>query len=1215
MKRMFTLNSKSRSRWMLLLLFLLAGVTDTLAQNVTIRPSNGSMICALTQGSATSQIGYRLGSFGTWKHNQLSLTMTCSNSTELTDEGHFVEHANHFTAGDKCNFIKSIPEAEAKNYISAAWGATTRANPGYITIALPKGYRFTGYKFRLSHDVTGLKSDNSYRPLTNVPFYMEETDRNFNNSIKSVTIPVASSSNVPVVQFERTSNDMGNILYFRTYATSAGYCELLFRYVELTFTADADASVDVIPSAQQTSGTSMVEVPFNTGRVDFGAIEKSTYDGKERYSYRFNSVTDMPANMLLYEQESVKSGTGFDGTSGMVAYQKNGSITTSGEYFKFTANNTKDGADRQVYYLETPVSAKASGNVENPVQFRIVGATLNYSSDVSSAKSFYITYEYKGTKYYMDRNGSFTTTPTTWSIDDDGYISTGSDYLSVSDGRAGYDTKRYANTFSLDNSGIKCTSGYYSNRYLTVNVTDYSYWGYLSLSGSFRNEGSNASVEPISSGSSEDAATLYVYDKEGENPQTISVDGSGSVELNDFNNDAIKFAVKNGDAVYMNFVLKVQALSPYINSMSVVLNDTQNNKDIHMKQVFTSDDFSVGGDEFDFYLPKECEGDDVTITFEDLYSKYGDTTYDHITNVTPGNSRYSYVKSQHYDSFTDDNIYKGIAEAKSDTKEKARISGNSMIRTKVGVVGDIAFRFNNADVLSTTSGYFTEYPFTEANYENQTNPGKGSFINAEFKKISTTSQNKTFYVFTTDETRYNIAPTTATQHRFYAFYEMKINVHLATYIPTVTFEKVYDKTLYVKNGKDMSTEAMYGATIHAVDGAGHAGYVSAEACRKAIDDAIKGNTSDDKSIPTSMDQILYLDLSSLAGVFETTALTFKDFKDDDLATNALVYLPQYASSNESNFATNTEAGFRAANDIILVDREPFFAPYDIQLDAANWAMYKRQVTVDKYGKVQNASLVLPFVLSVENGVHTNTDGSTFTVHSMQVNDALKLNNDGQDYAYFPALGAAVSETTANTPYLVKLDENSSEPNVSFIISQNGSNVINTRSMATDYTLAGTSSSGSVADGTVNGTYTFTPAGTYAGQKVPKTKNIFYFAKNEFVNSADYVAGSEIKALPFRAYYNITSKTGNAKLMRFGIIFDEGEGNEATGISNVDSNPDLMVVPGNGAITFTSTVEQNVRVNSVSGVLVENAKLQAGETRTISVPAGMYVINGVKIIVK
>ncbi len=72
---------------MLLLLLLVAGVTNTLAQNVTISPQNGSMICALTEGSQNTQLGFQLGAFGTWRHNQLSLTMTGSNFSTLTEDG------------------------------------------------------------------------------------------------------------------------------------------------------------------------------------------------------------------------------------------------------------------------------------------------------------------------------------------------------------------------------------------------------------------------------------------------------------------------------------------------------------------------------------------------------------------------------------------------------------------------------------------------------------------------------------------------------------------------------------------------------------------------------------------------------------------------------------------------------------------------------------------------------------------------------------------------------------------------------------------------------------------------------------------------------------------------------------------------------------------------------------------------------------------------
>ena len=80
------------------------------AQNVTISPQNGSMIAALTASSSTTQLGYRIGAFGTWRHNQLSLTMTGSNYTELTEDKQLASHSNHFITGDNCTFS---PEARS----------------------------------------------------------------------------------------------------------------------------------------------------------------------------------------------------------------------------------------------------------------------------------------------------------------------------------------------------------------------------------------------------------------------------------------------------------------------------------------------------------------------------------------------------------------------------------------------------------------------------------------------------------------------------------------------------------------------------------------------------------------------------------------------------------------------------------------------------------------------------------------------------------------------------------------------------------------------------------------------------------------------------------------------------------------------------------------------------------------------------------------------
>ena len=63
---------------MLLLLLLVAGVTNTLAQNVTVHPGNGSMLPA--RKSTGGDTFYSWNGFATWKHNQLALTMTTGDS-------------------------------------------------------------------------------------------------------------------------------------------------------------------------------------------------------------------------------------------------------------------------------------------------------------------------------------------------------------------------------------------------------------------------------------------------------------------------------------------------------------------------------------------------------------------------------------------------------------------------------------------------------------------------------------------------------------------------------------------------------------------------------------------------------------------------------------------------------------------------------------------------------------------------------------------------------------------------------------------------------------------------------------------------------------------------------------------------------------------------------------------------------------------------------
>ncbi len=1239
------------------MVFALLGLVNTQwvsAQNVTISPQNGSMICALTEGSPTTQLGFQMGAFGTWRHNQLSLTMTGSNYTTLTEDGQLAQHSNHFITGDKCTFSGTDNTRTPSRYICNAWGTNGNTNqPGYITISLPKGYRFTSYTFHLSQDVntfgsnSGSSTDFSITQNRSVTITENDPNGDSDNKFTGNKNRASISYGTDVVEFTRTGDDMGNVLYFTTSAGRGGFYALTFRYVELRFTADADSPIGILPSSQVSDGHSLIEVPFNTGKVDLGEITQGKYQGATRISYQYNTVTDMSANMLLYEFESTQNGTALDGTSGLVAYNKKGSITTSGEYFKFAPSSDKA---EQRYVLETPVSATMSNNTENPVQFRITEATINYSGE--SSNTFHITFtDDSGTKYYLGTNGRFSTTEqTVWSIDEDGHIKSGTNYLYGRDGDVSTTTSSYyATTYSISDDGVIRYQRYDGTyRYLKAyaNYTNQGSWlnpnyvlAYYSgnMTTSSGNDYVTAATEDIQD-EAHTGAELYIYDKEGNSKETIQISGKGSKPLYDLNNDAIIIGVKGGKVALVNFELKLQALNPYIDQMSVVMNDTDNGKNLRMTQTFTSDDFSVGGDKFVFYLPSDCKGDNISMTFEDLYSKYGDETYNHTGVVGDNHSRYNFVMSQHNIAFTDDNIYNAKSEAASSTLESKRIEDDTMVRTKVGTVGDTPFRFNNADVLSTTPGHLTEYPFTLYNYAHQTNGASGNFVASEFENVGengTATDKDIFYVFTTDETRYNIAPTTATQHRSYAFYAMEVELICRDYDPIVEFVPVYDSSF-----NETSNTEFFGVKVSAPAEV-TTPLASDLAVHKAIVEKIKEGkpSATDNEVQAELKKILYLDMSKLKGVYHSTAIGDEDKPYEvpnfdelrkKLAPNALVFLPVNATSTFNNFAYakkgEVAGSFQSSNNIVLTDKNPFYSPYTIQVDAANYAIYTRKVTKNTYDEVQYATVFMPFTIELDaDGQHKsevkNKDGviDYGTTKFLQMNGSNATSNNKFDYlgevdadkAFFTK--TSDSQVEANTPYALQIVDKGRSGD-SFTLVQYGSNIAATPKTDNLFSATEISSTGKLTDKYgVAANYTFSHVGTFSGAQVAKEQKLFYFANNGFYSSVELKDSYKtVDIYPFRSVYQ-ASGTGSAKVGYLMLV--EGENpNTATGITEVDK-VFTGVTTGNGYITITSDADTTYRIRSVSGQNVDALNLKAGETQTVNVPAGIYLVNGLKVLVK
>jgi len=1175
-----------RKRFTLALLSLLLVPLSIMAQNVTIRANNGSTIAAIKNGGTTDSF-FGAGGFATWQHSQLSMVLTVSDGTVLTSNGQLDNPANNlFTSG---------------NYMQIGKGQKTGANTTYVSLSLPSGYRFTGYeiKFRKSTETKG-SGNGAISFNSNVTGRFGETGSDFGTYTTSAD--VTNNNGSQTIKREGGITDMGNVLYFKlmntTNSNTNGRVLITLESAEFYFTAEENYS-PVTPAMEITSPVSAVDIPFSTSKVDYGPVQNRDYviNGRTytRMSYSSADVTDLQAYLHLYEAESIKDGTDIDGISGKVVDYKAGSISSFGDYFKVGGVKDENNADKeQIYYIETPTYVTLSNGVKNPIGYRITKAEFDYTNSVAADdNSFYIVYTYNGTKYYLNTDGRFTTTPVVWQIDDDGYISSGGRYMYWNNNYVATQTTKpdYGERFTIASNG-RIYQTYYTSYYIRFYEQNGTYFGMISP-----DTGEYATAEEVA-GETLGTYTLKIYDKNGSNPETILVSGADKYTLSGLNNDAVKFGVIGTGFVRAR--LTMQALDPYLESMSVVCQDEVQTQ-VRLSQPFTASDFSVSGGEFYFYLPEDCAGHQVAITFEDLKSKYFDETY--TGGSAEHTSRLNFVKSAHYNAFGNAHpnvIYTNRAEA---------ASASPLERLKVGTVGSAPFKFNNADEVGASGGTLTEYPFSLQKYAEA--PNNGTFGELKFT-VSTDDQDETSYVFTTDETRYNIAPTTATQHRAYAFYEMIIHVQTQTYEPKVEFTKIYDETLYRDKDGNVQTGSFWGAKVTAYDGntPPKPGYSSTSVIFDHIDKAIKRGTDDFGNSCeglTDSHQLLYLDFSEMAGIYQTTTDTHGSMEAfaASNAANCLIFIPVGATAPNNNVAYKTQGGgFRAAQNIVLNDMQPFYSPYDIQVEEAKQAIYQRGITKDSYGNAQHFSIIMPYQLKVVNGIHTNVDGTTFTVHSMQQTNAIALDN-GSTYAYMPAL-SKVTATTPNMPYFIQMPDKVEENTIT--ITQNGTLIKATKTAAADetlgtqtvtyndnYTLTGPSAKGDVTDGTAKGEYTFTPTGTYAGIAVPMEDKIFYFANNEFVNSVDYkYAGGKIKFAPFRAYLATTGSRMTPIIHNMEVVFGENPNSETDGI-------DMLAVP--------VEVDMNAPVFDLQG------RKMADGLKDAHLAKGIYVINGVKVIVK
>ena len=1166
-------------------------------QNVTISPSSGHLIAGLTYAG---EVGFENGWSSLWRHNQLPLTLHVSDKADLTPSGVLKD-----PAGDIC-----LDTNQNLYVVGSGKPVTTDL---HMSISLPRGYRFTGYRIVLLNNVNGKTINQMTYDKAEKVLY--ETDKTFSTPAPKgypapITLPSEDDDKEYVM--ERTSKsytDMGNNLYFLLDHNTEAFYAVTIKSIELYFTAEAEFQAEGAPTSKaeiNSNGVNMVGSDFTTGKLDLGIIQRNSKNGKTFFSYNFENVLDLKAQNWLYQENAVTGGK-LPETAGNGDIQV---LQNDGQLYYALGNGT--------YYIETPTETKNQNGKTIPLGYRITGAKINahYGTKADGEPVSYdsntgtISY---GSYYYLQTDGTWGYNKTNWKLTKTGKLKSGSKYLVVeqyTDNR-GYshytasstDDVNKASAFTVSDGKVMWR-GLYLSAYTTARFESSS--KYAATWTADRLSTTNPAYTPSD-------FTLNLYGTSGNVVQsTVNVSSSNknaTAEVDKLNNDAVKFTISglaDGAKALITYNLTMEQLNPFVNTLDIVCHSKKGSGPT-ITQTFTSNDFQVAGGKFDFYIPAYFadENNNCRFTFENLKSKYMDATYG---NGTSGNSRNFFVKSDYYNTYGDGMQYKAPADAPAADKVTTTQCGNA------------PFKYNNAADLEASGSAIDattleEYPYSEESYK-----ARGGTFTPNIE-VRVNDPAKDCYLFTGDETRYNIAPTTAMEHRAYAFYLMQIDLQVNEYDAYCRMTKLYEKTCYDGD----ADKPMYGGVFEAYE-KGYAGveghqiandkaFLSVSMMVQALKDAEK--RAEQRGEKFSADQVLYLDYTNLYSVLVESKESMAEMKAK-LNPNCLIFFPERTHYDEDNYVQKTPGGgFRACRNIVITDKQPFYSPYKITVPHENYAFYSRKISIAKNGKSKLSTVVLPFSIALADGVHSNSSSNgdcTVTLYQMKENDCLTADSEtGHEGKNFWGMASFVkvsdANTKPNTPYMVKVDNESLDEKTSFEILQYGSDIFATTDGmdSKDYTFKGETATGSIQ----NSTYTFTNYGSYSGKKLNKDDRWFYFGKNKFYNTKN-LKGMYLYSYPFRAYYGYKGNGGAKELAGFEASFDDLTSIEAA--PSVSDNG-LRLETSRGSLTLTATRTLPVSVVAASGVLVWRANMEGGRQETVTLPAGLYIVNGKKVIIR
>ena len=285
--------------------------------------------------------------------------------------------------------------------------------------------------------------------------------------------------------------------------------------------------------------------------------------------------------------------------------------------------------------------------------------------------------------------------------------------------------------------------------------------------------------------------------------------------------------------------------------------------------------------------------------------------------------------------------------------------------------------------------------------------------------------------------------------------------------------------------------------------------------------------------------------------------------------------PEPTADNNYNIInlTKNADGDKQCRDFRLTDGHPYFS---VDAFAAATATYSRTVS-NKWG-----TMVLPFKQQA-------AESETANYYHLS---AVSGTGDEQTLVLTPIQPEIEDNASAFIPVFFRAKEGVTT------VSVTATNVKVKKSKAdTDITNS------TVAGWTLKGVMEQTVFNVGTGQ-ADAGRNLYYISKDEF-----WHATGKLTMNPFRAYLEADTPSQAA---RFSIFAEDTA--QPTAISQPTLSSVIACVE-DGGVRLSGADGAQVRISTISGTLLLDSQLQAGQTLFVPLTSGVYVVNGNKVIIK